>query len=119
MDGIPFQLPDIGLREIHGTVSLDEEFLVFDVEDALVGEFDKEREIIKIEPAALREIRFDRGIIRDRICIRPKRDDLLVAMPGEYEKELQLKVWRTKRDDAERLVEAVAQRMATGAESPS
>lgn len=42
MNGIPFQLPDIGLREIHGTLSLDDEFPIFHVEESLVGEFDKE-----------------------------------------------------------------------------
>jgi len=42
MNGIPFQLPDIGLREIHGTLSLDDESLIFHVEESLVGELDKE-----------------------------------------------------------------------------
>lgn len=111
MNSIPFQLPDIGLREISGTLSLDDEFLIFDVEDALVGEFDKDQFVIKIEPRALDAIRLARGIVRDRICVRPKKRDLLAVMPGEYAQELQLKVWRTHRRAAEKLVEAVRRRM--------
>ncbi len=42
MDKILFQLSDIGLREIQGTLSLDDESLIFHVEESLVGEFDKE-----------------------------------------------------------------------------
>lgn len=119
MERIPFQLPDIGLREIHGKLSLDEEFLVFEVEDALIGEFDKEQSVIKVEPGALREVRLDRGIIRDRISIVPKGDELLTVMPGDYDEELPLKVWKTHRKRAEQLVEDVVQRMKTGSVSSS
>ena len=111
MNSIPFDLPDIGLREISGTLSLDSEFLVFHVQDALVGEFDKEHFVIKVEPQALQAIRFDRGIIRDRMCIRPKKRDLLTAVPGQYADELQLKLWNIYRKDAEQLVEEVQRRM--------
>ena len=110
MNSIPFELPDIGLREISGTLSLDSEFLVFHVEDALIGEFDKDHFTIQVEPRALANIRLDRGIVRDRICIRPKKRDLLAVMPGQYAEELQLKVWRIHREQAERLVSAVQRR---------
>jgi hypothetical protein len=111
MNPISFDLPDIGLREISGTLSLDDEFLVFHVQDAFIGEFDKEHMVIKVEPQALQAIRFDRGIIRDRICIQPKKRDLLTVMPGTYAEELQLKIWNTYRADAKPLVEEVQRRM--------
>jgi hypothetical protein len=111
MSGIPFQLPDMGLREINGTVYLDDEFLVFEVEDAFIGEFDKEHMVVKVEPAALKDIRLDRGIIRDRLSIRPKKRDLLAVMPGTYGEALPLKMWNTHRRRAEQLVEAVKRRM--------
>lgn len=120
MNGIPFQMPDIGLREIRGTIALDDEFLAFHVEASLVGEFDKEQFTVNIEPAALADIRLKRGIMRDRIRVRPKARDLLAAIPGEYAEELQLKVWVTRRADAERLVHAVRrQKQATRAERPA
>jgi hypothetical protein len=111
MDPIPFQLPDIGLREFHGTLSLDSEFLVFEVEDALVGEFDAERFVVKIEPKALVDIRLEQGIIRDQICIRPKKRDLLAVMPGQYADELPLTIWNIYRGSARELVDTVQRRM--------
>jgi len=113
MSGIPFQLPDIGLREINGTIYLDDEFLVFEVEDAFIGEFDKEHMVIKVEPAALTDIRLDRGIIRDRLYIRPKKRDLLTVMPGTYSEALPLTMWNTQRRRAEQLVAAVRRRMGS------
>jgi hypothetical protein len=108
---VSFQLPDIGLRELHGTLSLDAEFLVFEVEDALVGEFDAERYVVKIEPKALADIRLEEGIIRDQICVRPKKRDLLAVMPGWYAEELPLTIWSIYRAPARQLVEAVQRRM--------
>ena len=88
MNSIPFELPDVGLQEIRGKLYLDQEFLVFEVQVALIGEFNKEFQTIKIEPGALKEIHLDRGVIKDRLCIRPKKSDLLTAMPGEYHGEI-------------------------------
>ena len=110
MSSIPFQLPDVGLREIAGKLYLDEDFLTFYVEDALVGEFDKEQHVIKVEPSALQEVWLDHGVVQDRLYIRPKRDDLLKAMPGQYSGELCLKIWRKHRSRAEALVEELRQR---------
>lgn len=112
MDPIAFELMDIGLREISGKVYLDDEFLVFDLQDALVGEFDKEYRTIKIEPAALEMVYIDRGVIRDRLCIRPKTSELLEAMPGSHGAEVCLKIWRTARKKAEALVGILIQRMS-------
>ncbi len=112
MSSIPFQLPDIhgGFTEIKGLLYLDEEFLVFEIETALMGEFNKEQQIIKVEPAALAEIRLDRGVFRDRLCIRPKKRELLQVIPGKHLGELQLKLWSKYRGQAEQLVEQVRAR---------
>lgn len=111
MPTIPFQLPDIhyGLTEIKGTVYLDEEFLVLEVQTALFGEFEQEYQIIKIEPRALRDIRLERGLFKDRLRLWPKKDTLLNVMPGEHRVELKLKIWNRYRDEAEALVEQVRQ----------
>lgn len=111
MDPIPFQLPDVGLREFHGTLSIDPEFLVFAVEDALIGEFDKERFVVKVEPKALADIRLEQGIIRDRIYVRPKKRDLLAVMPGRYANELPLTIWSIYRTRANQLIDVVQCRM--------
>lgn len=112
MQRLRFQLPDLdaGFTEVSGVLYLDDEFLVFEIETALLGEFDKEQQVIKIEPAALKDIRLDRGIVRDKLCIRPKTDALLKALPGDHLGEVQLKVWSTNRRQAEQLVEVVRAR---------
>ena len=115
MIGIPFSLPDLngGLTEITGLLYEEDEFLVFDVETAFMGEFDKESQIIKIEPAAIQEIVLDRGVFKDKLRILPKKRDLLDAMPGEYRREIPLSIWKKHRRDVERLLRSVKARMTT------
>lgn len=111
MRSIPFTLPDDGFTEVNGTIYLDAEFLVFEVVTALLGEFDKEHQVIKIEPSALEYIYLDEGIFRDKLVIRPKKRDLLTAMPGTYVEALTLKIWNKHRTQAEQLVTDVLQRI--------
>ncbi len=107
---IPFQLPDIGFREISGKLYLDDEFLVFEVQDALMGEFDIEQQVIKVELGAIKEMRLERRFIRDRLYIWPKNRELLKVMPGKYLGELCLKIWSKHRGEIERLLEDVERR---------
>jgi hypothetical protein len=110
---VPFTLPDIhgGFTEIKGAVYLDEEFVVFDLEIAVMGGLSKKQRTIKIEPTALASISIRNGLVRDKICARPKTVDLLGAMPGNHLGEVCLRVWRTRREDAQNLVQAVQDRM--------
>lgn len=110
MNSIPFRLPDVGLREISGVVYLDQEFLVLEVEDALLGEVDREEQTVKVEPSAVQEIRLDRSVLGDKLCIRPKKRDLLRVMPGTYTDELCLKLRKKYRERAEQLVDDVRRR---------
>ena len=113
MSTIPFSLPDInlGLTEINGKIYLDEEFVVIDVETSLLGEFSQDQQIVKIEPNAIDEIRLDRGMIKDKLCIRPKKRELLKVMPGTHTAELAMSIWRKYRDRAEQLVADVEARI--------
>jgi hypothetical protein len=102
---IPFRVPDVGLRKIKGTLYLEhDEFLVFNVENALIGHIDSKRELIKIAPRALKNVRLDERRSHDRLYIQPKSPNLLEAMPGSYKDELELKVDRKYRNHVERLV---------------
>lgn len=113
MSRIPFSLPELhhGTTEVRGVLYLEDEFLVFEIETSLFGEFNKEQKLIKIEPKALQAIRFETGIFKDRICIRPKKADLLEALPGTFLREVALKVWRQHRRNAEQLVETIQWRI--------
>ena len=99
MAPIPFKIPDVheGFSEAHGILYLDEEFLVFEVQTLTLGMIKQDPETIKVELAALHEVEFKPGLFSDRLLIRPKKLQLLAAMPGKHEGELKLKVKRAER----------------------
>ncbi len=102
---IPYRGPDVGLRTIKGDLYLeDEEFLVFDVKDALVGDFDTNQQLIKVAPRALMDVRLEERRSYDRLYIRPKNRGLLDAMPGSNKDELMLKIHRNYREEVGRLI---------------
>ncbi len=105
-DRIPFHLPELkgGIVEAKGVMYLEDEFLVFEVESAVFGEFDKKKKLIKIEPRALEDVHYERRLIVDRLYIEPKEGELLEAMPGDFLSEVVLKIWVNHRSDAEALV---------------
>jgi hypothetical protein len=105
MNRIPFTLPDVGLREIRGLVYLEDGFLVLRIKNAVLGLADEKRDMIKIEPKALRDVRIERGLFRDRLVIRPRRADLLDAVPGEHPSAVTLRVGRKHRAALMRLVD--------------
>ena len=113
MKSIPFTLPELngGLTEITGRLYEEEEFLVLDVETALLGEFDKEGQVIKIEPAALRDIELDKGVFKDKLRLWPKKRTLLEALPGNYKGEVPLSIWKKHRSDVEEILAWVRLRM--------
>jgi len=104
MNRIEFTLPDVGLREIEGMVWFEDGFIVLEVKNKLLGLIDEERDLIKIEPGALRDIYVARRPFKDRLVLVPKKVDLLEAVPGKHANELRLKVWVTKRKQLDRLI---------------
>ncbi len=115
MESIPFQLPDtnMGTTENSGLVYLDDEFLVFDLQSGLAGLTKNVSRTIKIEPAALVDVRFVQGRIKDALYIRPKKSELLEAMPGDHEVEVKLKIAKRHRRAAERLAGMILHRISS------
>ncbi len=105
MNRITFTLPDVGLREIRGMVYVADGFLVLKIQNALLGMLDTEKEIVRIEPGALEDLRIKRGLFVDRLVLQPRRMDLLDLIPGEHRVAVQLRVWRKYRRELERLIE--------------
>lgn len=112
MDSIPFKLPDVGLSEVQGYVYFDDEFLVFDVETALFGEFNGEEQTIKIEPKAINDLEYEKGVFKDKLFVRPKKRDLLKAMPGSFDEEIKLRVAHKHRKKVRRLIKEFYKRIA-------
>ncbi|GAB5518018.1 MAG: hypothetical protein RhofKO_02690 [Rhodothermales bacterium] len=105
MNRIAFTLPEVGLREVKGLVYIDEGFLVIQVKNVLLGLVDEEKDTIKVEPPALVSVHIKRGLIWDRLVIRPKKMDLLDIVPGDHKNTVELRVLRKYRRDLERLVD--------------
>ncbi len=112
MISIPFEISEVhaGFSEAKGIVRIEDEFLVFQVQTVTLGMFKQDPEIIKIELAALEEIRLETRLVNDRIYIRPRKIELLEVMPGKHGIELMLKVKRKHRTSALLLVDTVRRR---------
>ena len=96
---IPFEISDIhaGFSEAKGLIHVEDDFLVFNVQTITMGMFKQSPETIKIELAALSDIRLEKKIFRDRLYIRPKTNKLLDVIPGKHLGEIMVKVWRKHR----------------------
>lgn len=94
---IPFHLPDSGFREIKGFLSLENDLLVIDITDSLMGEWDKDHQLIKVEFEALNDIGIEQHLFYDALVIRPKQSTLLELIPGDHTFEVAFRVWRVHR----------------------
>ncbi len=113
MHRLPFTLPDVGLREVKGFVSLEGEFLIIDLETAVAGIMDKEETTIKVAPSALHEAWLKTGMVRDKLFLAPKKVDLLKAVPGDHTREVALRIPRKHRLDTEDFVDELNRRIET------
>lgn len=104
---IPFKLPDDGLHEVEGFVYLDDGLLVLDVKRAFLGIGEGTRTFVKVAPTALSDVVLDRGLVRDKLRLFPKRLDLLEAVPGKHPREVVLRIARKHRPWTEDLVDEV------------
>jgi hypothetical protein len=104
MNRLSFTLPDVGLREVKGMVFIEDGFLVLKLENALLGMVDAQRETIKIDPNALLEFSLKRGVFRDRLVLRPRRVELLDAVPGDHASAVELRIKRRYRYEARGLL---------------
>lgn len=104
MNRIPFTLPDVGLREVEGMVWVEDGYLVIQLSNKLFGIIDEDRDLIKIEPSALRDLDLKKRPFKDRLVISPNKRDLLDIIPGNHANDVQLRIWRTKRHEVQRLI---------------
>ena len=112
MVSIPFEISEVhaGFSEAKGIVRIEDEFLVIQVQIVTMGLFKQKPEIIKIEFAAIDEIRLEKRLISDRLYIRPKRLKLLEVVPGKHAMEVKLKIRRKHRTRTLLLIDAVRRR---------
>jgi hypothetical protein len=107
MARIPFKMPDQGFREIKGYVYLDAGHLVIEVENSLMGEFDRDFRTFQIELAALERVELETGLLRDHLLVTPKNVELLEKMSIARASYVDLPIWRKHRSAVEDLVRLI------------
>ena len=109
MMSFPFEISEVhaGFSEVKGTLRLEDEFLVIEFQTITLGLYKRPAETIKIEFAALADVKIEKRIFRDRVLIRPRTRRLLEAVPGKHVGEVRLKVWRRYRPSVTGLVDEV------------
>lgn len=109
LDSVPFKLEDtnMGFTEHSGMLYMDEEFLVFDIQSGLNGVTRPTRQQVKVAPKALSGIRLKQGTTKDTLFIKPKKQKLLDAIPGDHKREVKLKIKKKHRVAVERLIQRV------------
>lgn len=108
MNRIKFTLPEVGLlelTEVEGIVWIEDGFLMLDIKQSLAGLVNTDSEMVKIEPGALKDIYLQRRWFKDRLVLVPKKRELLDVIPGKHLSDVQLRIWRSKRAEVERLIE--------------
>ncbi len=106
---VPFKLSstDMGFTEHEGLLYLENEFLVFDLQSGIAGGQKEDRHVIKVEPAALQDIEIKAGAVYDNLLIWPKKEKLLLAIPGNHKDgQIKLSVKRKHREALEKIVES-------------
>ncbi len=97
----------MGLRERRGTVTVEDGELVIRIQDQFLGMIDSDHAEVRIDPAALSDLVLKKGLLVDKLVVVPLRGEALKKVPGARLGSLELRVWRTHRDDLEELADLV------------
>ena len=105
----PFVIPSVhgGLSRGVGHLSVDDDFIVFDVQVVALHLFKHDPEQIRVERSVIREARVRRGLRRDRLYLKPSQFELLAAMPGTHREQLRLDVPTAHRSAVEHLLRMI------------
>jgi hypothetical protein len=97
-------MPDNGLRERSGTVTVEGDELVVRIEDKLLGILDADRTTIRIDADALADVVVRRRPLYDRLVVVPVKAAALDAIPG-LNGALEMRIWRGHRRALEELTD--------------
>jgi hypothetical protein len=99
MRSVPFTISEVhgGFSEAHGAAYVDDEFLVLEVQTALLGLFKQDPVAYRIDLTDLESVRYRRGLLKDRLTLRTHPLDALSGIPGVSKGELCLHFARKDR----------------------
>ncbi|SRR5690606_37039483 len=99
MQSVPFKIDEVhgGFTEAGGAVYVDGDDLVFEIETALMGMWNRKTRTYRLDLTDLEDVRHKRTLAGDKLLLRTRPLDLLSVIPGAREGTLTLKVKRKDR----------------------
>ncbi len=104
MSRVPFTLPDVGLREVKGMISVEDDFLEIRVNSKILGLIDEDVDVIKIEPSAIVLVQIKNGLLKSKLILTPKKSELLDLIPGDHASSVSFKIKNKYRTELAVLV---------------
>lgn len=107
MQSIPFATGDVhgGFSEGRGTIRIEDDDVVIEVQVKVFGMFDRDAQTHRIELTDLEEVRHQRGLFNDSLTIRTRPMNLVSALPGATDGALKIKIKRRHRDAVDGLID--------------
>lgn len=109
MQGIPFATDDVhgGLSEGRGTLRLDGDDVVLEVQVSLLGMFGRDPKEYRFDITDLDSVRHQRNVFRDCLTLRTTPMSIVTQVPGSNEGRLRLKIKRRHRAAVDALLERI------------
>ncbi len=112
--GVPFSLPDLetGFKEFRGLMYLEPGFLVLEIESTSWVGAEADRHTVKLANAAIQRCEYKRGVVFDRLTLRPVDPTVFDKLPWPVVGQLSLRIKRKHRAESEAIVRLVSLRQA-------
>ncbi len=108
---IPFKIEDLkyGLKEAVGLLRFDKNNLILELQeqDSFVGMMKSDVENFKISFSDIQDIKFDKGFFSASVIIEGSHMESLSKIPGNKQGNLELKIDRKDKKEAERVISAL------------
>lgn len=99
MQSVPFKIDEVhgGFTEAGGCVYIEGEDLVFEVETALMGMWNRKAKVYRIDLTDLEEVGYKRSPLGHKLTFRTRPLDIISDLPGTKEGVLTLNIKRKDR----------------------
>lgn len=107
MKSVPFSTGDVhgGFSEGRGAICVEGDDVVIEVEVAFLSLFKRQPQTYRFDMTDLEEVRYKKGMLKDKLTIRTRPMDRVSRIPGANEGALDLHVKRRHRRDLDRLLD--------------
>jgi hypothetical protein len=107
MPSVPFEVErsSHGMTRSAGVLHVEGEHLTFEVQTTVLGFFHRSPRTYRLDLTDLDEVRYKRGLLRDRLTIRTRPLDRITKLPGAADGELRLRIKRADRRAVEPILD--------------